>query len=553
MGKINFFRGKRLSNLAAPLYTILICIGVLFLLHVTLFQDVEMFKARSDEGYERVENEVMTELVDEHAPIGIKKEYRFTLGEIAPLENYLSFYVVHQYVDVYFDGELVYQLNLSDEKQIGKTTGSNWVMIPLYPEDEDKEVCIEITPVYEAVRDREVIFNISSKFIIYLNQLKVDLPQILLSLAAMVVGIIFVIISKILKYRGKENANLNYLGIFSFAIGVWKITDIRFAPLMFTINSAALSYISITMLLFAVVPWALSIKKQLISKSYYKLEQVSIIASITVFVILMLQITNVLDLRETLWISHLVIAIVTITVVGTITYEVMKNRHNTKVRALKVCLIICGAGVIIDMLTYYIRGNSSGILFTLISFLIYILTMGYISINEMNQKANMDLHTGLFNKGCCNEILDEHEVVQDRAGVIMFDLNRLKYVNDTFGHEYGDNLIAEFAQILKGNISERNFLGRYGGDEFIAVVKEADEAEIKKLVSNIAKDVLEFNKNNSKIHISFASGYALSRDYPGYTLRELLKKADQEMYINKETFNPRYHRHSKFDKHVKQM
>lgn len=133
-------------------------------------------------------------------------------------------------------------------------------------------------------------------------------------------------------------------------------------------------------------------------------------------------------------------------------YEGKKDRIDKKVKILYGCLTLCAVGVLVDMMAYYIQGNSSGILYILIDFLLYIIIMGYLSINEINHKANIDLHTGLFNKSCCNEILDENERMQESLGIIMFDLNRLKQTNDVFGHEAGDALIVGFAHVLRSNV-----------------------------------------------------------------------------------------------------
>ncbi|HAX73994.1 MAG TPA: hypothetical protein DCY20_10765 [Firmicutes bacterium] len=522
------------SRLATRMYVILLGMLVLFLVQVCVFQNVDIFEARSHGSFQTVQNEVMTEVVDEETPLGIKKEYRFNLDEVSSIDNYLSFYVVHQYVEVFIDGELIYRLNVRDGNKIGKTTASNWIIIPLNAQDKGKEVCINVIPIYEAVRDREVDFNMSSKFMIYFNQLKSDLPQILLSLVAMTIGVVFVVISSVHRYKGKESVDLCYLGIFSFGIGLWKITDIRFSPLMFTKNTAALSYISISMILISTIPWILSIKKQLIIKSYHLIEWLSIISSCTAMIILLLQIMNIADLRETLLLIHLDIAFIILMIVLAVAYEARYNKANKKIKIINICLMICAAGAIMDMFIYYIQENSSGILFTLIAFLIYITTMGYLSIYEMNHKANIDGHTNLFNKGRCHEILDENEVIQGEVGVIMFDLNRLKYVNDTFGHEQGDLLISEFANILKRNMSGRDFLGRYGGDEFMAFIKDVNEYQIQQLLEDIDQDIRQFNSQNITFSISYASGYSLSEEYPGLSLRELLKKADIEMYSNKE-------------------
>lgn len=118
--------------------------------------NVEIKRSRNDSGFSRIDDYSCREIRDADAPIGVRKEYTFFLSNTLESDTHLAFYTVHQYVDVFLDGENIYSLQPSRENRISKTVGSNWVMIPLYREDAGKEICVEITPVYESFRDREV-------------------------------------------------------------------------------------------------------------------------------------------------------------------------------------------------------------------------------------------------------------------------------------------------------------------------------------------------------------------------------------------------------------
>ena len=118
--------------------------------------NVQIKRSRNDSGFSRIDDYSCREIRDADAPIGVRKEYTFFLSNTLESDTHLAFYTVHQYVDVFLDGETIYSLQPSRENRISKTVGSNWVMIPLYREDAGKEICVEITPVYESFRDREV-------------------------------------------------------------------------------------------------------------------------------------------------------------------------------------------------------------------------------------------------------------------------------------------------------------------------------------------------------------------------------------------------------------
>lgn len=154
----------------------------------------------------------------------------------------------------------------------------------------------------------------------------------------------------------------------------------------------------------------------------------------------------------------------------------------------------------------------------------------------LEQKAYIDLHTGLPNKSRCEELLHDMEFITEPTACIMFDLNNLKHVNDTMGHSVGDQLISNFARLLREAVPAKDFVGRYGGDEFIAVLYQADRRKIKNVLLALQEDVDTFNGNITQdaLHISYAQGWAISSDYSHCTLRTLFDAADEYMYTNKQ-------------------
>jgi diguanylate cyclase (GGDEF)-like protein len=154
----------------------------------------------------------------------------------------------------------------------------------------------------------------------------------------------------------------------------------------------------------------------------------------------------------------------------------------------------------------------------------------------LNQKAYIDLHTGLPNKSKCEEIFASHAPVETPTACIMFDLNDLKKVNDTLGHVAGDTMILNFANVLKQCILEDDFVGRYGGDEFVAIIHNTTEEKVQAILAEVQCTVDRFNEFGRQVPLSFASGYAISTAFlhQECTLQVLLEKADQYMYKNKQ-------------------
>lgn len=157
--------------------------------------------------------------------------------------------------------------------------------------------------------------------------------------------------------------------------------------------------------------------------------------------------------------------------------------------------------------------------------------------HQLEQKAFTDQHTGLPNKGRCEEFFYDAELMQKPVACVVFDLNNLKIANDTLGHSVGDQLILNFARLLRNAVPSPNFVGRYGGDEFMAVIYDASRQEIETILDQLQKDVQEFNRlhhgGGQFMEVSYACGWALSTEFPNCSFRVLFDKADKNMYENK--------------------
>ena len=153
----------------------------------------------------------------------------------------------------------------------------------------------------------------------------------------------------------------------------------------------------------------------------------------------------------------------------------------------------------------------------------------------LQKKVYLDEATGLPNKNKCEEILNETEPVPENELVAMcvFDLNNLRTINNNLGHDKGDEYIRSFAIQLREAVPEEFFAGRDGGDEFIAILKGMDHEGVRKCLQNIRDHAAEYSRQHPEMPISYASGYALSSDFEGSTMRELFRLADKNMYIDK--------------------
>ena len=151
-------------------------------------------------------------------------------------------------------------------------------------------------------------------------------------------------------------------------------------------------------------------------------------------------------------------------------------------------------------------------------------------IDRLKAMNETDLLTGVMNRNAMNARLSAFEADQEGApgvmGVVFADMNGLKYVNDHYGHSAGDMLLKNAAVILQST-----FVGdeiyRVGGDEFLVVLRETDEAGMQRKIAEIKKKAELFN------NVSFAAGYSLLND--SKDIRKAMAEADAMMYEDKES------------------
>lgn len=158
---------------------------------------------------------------------------------------------------------------------------------------------------------------------------------------------------------------------------------------------------------------------------------------------------------------------------------------------------------------------------------------------ETESNALTDPLTGLPNARYLALRFEEEASRARRTGrsfqVVMLDLDDFKIVNDTYGHKVGDKMLREMARIIQAQLREYDFLARYAGDEFVAVVQELGAAQVEELRLRIEQAVNGFSlhvRGNRRARVGISVGTA-TFGQDGQSLDQLLVAADQAMYRTK--------------------
>ena len=180
-----------------------------------------------------------------------------------------------------------------------------------------------------------------------------------------------------------------------------------------------------------------------------------------------------------------------------------------------------------------------GILIIIIQWIYEFYTIQSIKMRdklyEQSVKISVDPLTGVYSRFAYNEYIANHKNTPTNNFVVfLIDINGLKVVNDTLGHEAGDELICGAAACITSTFKDKGNTYRIGCDEFV-VFGYMNKGEIESTINNLNDTV----NNWSGIRVdnlSISFGFAHYDDFPNLTIEELTKEADKEMYLMKKHY-----------------
>ena len=172
-----------------------------------------------------------------------------------------------------------------------------------------------------------------------------------------------------------------------------------------------------------------------------------------------------------------------------------------------------------------------------------------VQAGRIGKIAFTDANTGIGNVAAFKAQFEELETKKfghRYVGIVQFDVNNLKVINDSKGHEAGDLLIKSAADIINKSFGVIGNCYRTGGDEFVALIL-SDHApiECEEAIYNFNKLIDKFNDSDDKpfdLRIAYGVAYYQSDQTSNMSLKEVHKLADERMYENKKMLKQRYAR-----------
>lgn len=160
---------------------------------------------------------------------------------------------------------------------------------------------------------------------------------------------------------------------------------------------------------------------------------------------------------------------------------------------------------------------------------------------ELKKSSSTDYLTGVYNRKFMYDKISELKSLHLREkinfGVILIDINGFKKINDTFGHLEGDRILKTFAKKLRENIRDIDYIGRYGGDEFLLVAIIEDKESFLELHQRII-DNIEKIKTKDNQPITISGGAYLINDQKNFdSIDEIIQYVDTLLYNAKKNKN----------------
>lgn len=459
---------------------------------------------------------------------------------------------------VSIDGEKIYSFVPSKCFISGKSYGNAFHSIPIPTDDSGKTISITATCLYN---DNSCFFNMMTleDSGTYVHHFFVThSTQFIICLFTIIIGFILFIISISNRKFKLQKMSFFYLSLFAIGIGFWSAIETLFFQMLIG-NSNFLHGMNYLILIFIPYPAILFVNSLISnSKKYYKV--ISFSLTMLVFIVcLILNAFDILDFHQCLPIIHSLIIISSVFVI----YLFINNHLYCKKNNIphkNILIIIAFSSVVIfellDLLLYALsdKASSDTGFFLRIGILLCICLLAINSIIELQKKMKLanqteilrklaytDALTGMKNRAAflVKELDLENKLADNTVKEVLIcqlDINNLKYVNDTFGHAYGDQHIKAAAYAITTAFKDKGDCFRIGGDEFTVFISQNNaEAIFTECLSVLQEEETKYNtRSDVKFKLAIAYGKSICTSGNAENIEKIEQIADKQMYMTKE-------------------
>jgi diguanylate cyclase (GGDEF)-like protein len=465
------------------------------------------------------------------------RKFEFSMQKIDNKERCIKFYTAHMEVRVYADNSLIYTID-SPKPFYEKTPGAVWNFVEI-PSDTEK-VTVILQAVYPEVRQKAINFYIGNLEQMYNKILYGSGLDIVVSLIEMAIGVILILYWSIAHSRLEIEHTILYFGIFSFMIGIWAFNESGTLMTIIPIRAACvlISAVSLMLMTPAFVRFV---------KCFWRVpdrwisDVICILAFINIVVQLILQLTGIRGFRQMFTPTHILLGMALMYMAGATVYAMWKRGINQQVIVGILGIIVLLGVLTLDLVHFYL-GSFQITFIGNFGVLIYICILVQEAFKQTisqadkarklefyRQLATKDMLTDMYNRNSYDEWVKEN-VQMPGTLIITFDLNNLKYCNDTLGHAIGDDYIKNAAGIIAEIFGNFGNCYRIGGDEFCVVIPKQNKIDPEDKLTQLEQEQKKYNAGLEYPYMQIAYGYAEYDAQTDLDIEDTRSRADKKMY-----------------------
>ena len=554
--------GKKISRttISIVLKVLLITAVVVFLASNNWFSDKEYANTivELSDGWDVIiNNETYEDQKLSDVNIGVQKPGdKVTLFKILPYDEIMAPAVYYRSalmkMSSTVDGGLAIGYG-REEAEKGRLIPKNGNFIPLPDDFAGKALRINLTDSQD-----NVMSGISNVYLGNRGDLSIYLVYryrmtLIIGVFLIFFGLVLLVLSVFLQFSQSDNISIIFCAVISIILGFYGLCFHDLTSI-FTSNKefvTVLEYVSLYSLPAGIIGLLSTTQRgklKLISVSMFVVDIIFVLISI------ILNYMNILHINFMMKWLYLICGIEGIYVIVSAIITIVKHRrnkaHDPAIWLGEDCLLI-GMGIftvfgLMDIIRYEMvkrsteNGMAVDIRFATIGALIFVASMmlnyffhtiGHYNADHIRKRlmglAYNDPLTGLSNRARCDEEFKNLEMSDSNFYMISIDLDGLKEVNDTQGHQAGDIMISGFAAEIEEEFSESSkLISRMGGDEFLVIMGDTQWNTIDRKLKDF--------ETNLKGRYSFSYGFASRSEVNGISAREIFLMADSRMYRMKE-------------------
>ena len=523
----------RCMKLKKPLLIMVAVVLLLTLLKSLSVEPLAHVVAPSSLDVEQIEWESCTQ-TDDHS-----WEYVYQMPNLISADEVLCLMSKWVNVNVYIDDRVIFRF---DDSDMVKGTSVHWIKLPLWAVGKRLHV-VYSGASGSVVTSSEYKAYYGKAAMVYLKFLIERAYAVVYSLCAALMISLIAYFYRLLKRQMDRNMKCGLIDLELFLITsmVWVICDSKIVFVLWRNVGVATLLSYVTLLLFPM--FLMMFINRMVGERIKVIAVMPVIYSVVFLLVGAGYLTGLVPLKQSLlWIHVLLVASAFACIWG-VSAALRRNRAKemNKIMMGFCAMVVLGIVAIIcyrmvPTVTYSLYVCAGLFLFALL-----LIWAAYDRLYDMmgrqakamayRRLAYRDVMTNLGNRAAFMKAQEELTSVVN-VGMVVMDINDLKYTNDKYGHQAGDEMIRCAAQCISATFAEKGNIYRIGGDEFVVILPDASEVLMYQMIDQLDLNIRENSGQSGQswtLHI--ACGWAVGDKWKN--AEELFKQADDLMYEHK--------------------